>query len=64
VSWVVVMVPVILLATWLQTSSKAIAWVPIVPLVLLFLSTTTIVFCSGYIYLLYRKVIDDDTSPV
>jgi hypothetical protein len=61
--WVIIMLPVILLTTWLTQQVKWMASVPIVPVILLLVSSTSIVFMSAYVYLLYRKVVDDDAAP-
>lgn len=57
--WAVIMIPLILLSEGLQTAWKAVEWVPIVPIMLTLMSSLTIVFVSAYIYLLYRKIVDD-----
>jgi hypothetical protein len=56
--WVILMIPIILFDGWIKTVWTAIAWFPLVPIVLLFLSTYTVFWVSTYIYLLYRKVVD------
>lgn len=61
--WSLIMIPIILLDTWLKQAFSEIAWLPIVPVVLLLMTSLTIVWTSGYIYLLYRKVVDDDAAP-
>lgn len=61
--WVVVMIPVILLDTWVKSVWPAIGGVPTIPVVLLIMSSLSIVWVSGYVYLLYRKVVDDDAKP-
>lgn len=61
--WVVVMIPIILLDSGLKSWIAQISWVPIVPVATLVMTTFTIIWASGYIYLLYRKVVDDDASP-
>lgn len=61
--WVVLMIPVILFDGWIKTVFEQISWVPIIPTVLLILSTISIVWSCTYIYLLYRKMVDDDASP-
>ncbi len=63
VAWLLIMVPVVGLSAWLQTSIEWTAFIPIVPVALLLLSATTIIFAASYVYLLYRKVVDDDASP-
>lgn len=63
VSWLVVMIPIILLDTWIKGLWPAIQWLPIIPLTLLGLSSLTVVWSASYIYLLYRKVVADDAEP-
>lgn len=60
--WVVIMVPVILFDGWLKWALPAIQWLPIVPVTMLILSTFSIFWVSVYIYLLYRKVVDNDAE--
>ncbi len=62
VLWFIVMVPVILLDTWLKGIWTQIAWVPIVPIALLLVSTYSTFWVSTYIYLLYRKVVDNESE--
>jgi hypothetical protein len=61
--WIITMVPIILLDAWVKGLFTAISWVPIVPVALLILGTVTVVWMAGYIYLLYRRVVDDDAAP-
>lgn len=63
IGWVFIMVPVILLDTWLKGMWPVISWLPVVPVMLLVMGTTTIVWTASYIYLLYRRVVDDDAAP-
>ncbi|MDR1300530.1 MAG: hypothetical protein LBK50_02370 [Candidatus Nomurabacteria bacterium] len=57
--WLLVLVPIIILDNAIQ-----VAWLPLVPLFVLLLTTLTIIWCATYIYLLYRKVLEDDAKPV
>lgn len=63
IMWGVIMIPVIMLDAWLKGIWSAISWVPTVPVLLLGLTSVTVVWISSYIYLLYRKVVDDDADP-
>jgi hypothetical protein len=56
--WLLILIPAILLDGWLK-----LTWQPLVPIVVLFLTTLTIIWCATYIYLLYRKLVDDPTPP-
>ncbi len=61
--WVVLMIPIILFDGWIKSVFEQIEWLPIVPIALLMLSTASTVWVCTYTYLLYRKMVDDDTSP-
>lgn len=63
VTWLLIMVPIILLDTWLKGIWPATAWIPTIPVALLGLSSLTIVWSASYVYLLYRKVVSDDADP-
>jgi hypothetical protein len=59
VLWIVILIPIILLDNWLKLD-----WLPLVPLFTLILSTVTLTWAASYIYILYRRLIDDDAPPV
>lgn len=63
VVWAVVVIPIILFDDWIKSLVSAIAWVPLVPLVIMSMSALTVVYSTSYIYLLYRRIVDDDASP-
>jgi hypothetical protein len=60
--WLIVMLPVILLDAWIKGAWVTIDWIPIVPVVLLIMGTATVVWSASYVYILYRKVVDDDAT--
>lgn len=62
-AWVVVMIPFILFDSWIKSVFPQIAAAPIVPVLLLIISTLTIIWSASYVYLLYRRVVDDDAKP-
>jgi len=62
-TWIVVMIPIILFDMWFKDVAPAIAWLPIVPIAFMVISSLTVVWLASYIYLLYRKVVDDDAAP-
>lgn len=62
VVWLVVLVPAILLDDWLN---NLVAWyqsIPVVPFLIIVMSSFTLIFMSSYVYLLYRKLVDVDTG--
>lgn len=63
VSWALIVIPIILFDTWLKSIVPSLDWLPIVPSVLLAMSSLTIVVAAAYVYLFYRKIVEDDASP-
>lgn len=63
VIWALILIPIIIFDSWIKSVLPTINWVPLVPLTLLAISSLTIVWGSSYIYLLYRKVVDDESEP-
>ena len=61
--WLVVMIPIILFDDWVKKLVPTINWLPLVPISIISLSSLTLIFTSSYIYLLYRRIVDDDASP-
>ena len=62
VVWLVTIVPLILLTNWLGNLAEWLNSVPIVPLYVVFLSAATTIWLCSYVYLFYRKVVEDDIS--
>ncbi len=62
-AWAAVMIPITLLDVALKNALSAIKSVPIVPVVAVIMSSVTAMWAATYIYLLYRRIIDDDASP-
>jgi hypothetical protein len=63
VVWALVMTPIIIVSMWLQGISSQLATIPTVPVLLVFVSSAATIFLATYVYLLYRKVVDDDAKP-
>lgn len=63
VVWLVIMIPIILFDDWIKKLVSTISWVPIVPFSIIILSSITLIYSSSYIYLLYRRIVDDDAAP-
>jgi hypothetical protein len=62
VAWVIVLVPALLLDIWLRSTWPAYGSVPVIPLLLALLGTLSLVWFASYVYLLYRKVIDESAT--
>lgn len=61
--WAAVMIPIILFDSWLKSVWHGIEWLPLVPVALLAMGSVTVVWIASYVYMLYRKIVDDDASP-
>ena len=57
--WAVVLIPAIFLDLLLKMWIPAIEWVPIVPFIIVVLVAATTIWTATYVYLFYRKVVDN-----
>lgn len=62
-AWIVILVPFILLDGVVKRTWTQLEWIPIIPFVLMALGVISFIWSASYIYLLYRKVVDDDAKP-
>ncbi len=62
-AWIIFIIPIILFDGWLKQLLPAISWLPLVPLTLLVMGSVTVVWSASYVYLLYRKIVEDDALP-
>lgn len=60
--WTLIMVPIIIFDAWFKGLLSAVAWVPIVPVAFVIMSSITVVWAASYSYMLYRKVVDDGSA--
>lgn len=63
VFWIAVLLPLVLIDTWLKQIIPAISWLPVIPTVVSLLGVASLMWSAVYVYLLYRKVVDDDSAP-
>jgi hypothetical protein len=61
--WAIVMIPVIMIDSAIKDAWPENSWVPVVPIMLLVMSSLTVVWAASYTYILYRRIVDDDASP-
>jgi len=61
--WVVVMMPIIMFDSWLKGVFTNLSGLPIIPISMLIMGSVSVVWAAAYIYLFYRKVVDDDAAP-
>jgi hypothetical protein len=62
-TWLVVMIPIILFDDWVKKLVPSISWLPLVPLTIVVMSSVTLVYVASYVYVLYRRIVDDDAGP-
>ena len=58
-TWAVIVVPAVLINTWLGDVWPLFRNIPFIPILILIMSTATLIWVATYIYLLYRKIVDD-----
>ncbi len=63
IPWLAIMTPIVLLDSWLRNMWSWYAGIPLAPACAMILGAGMTVWASSYIYLLYRKVVDDDSAP-
>lgn len=63
VSGALLLIPTILIDTGLTHVWPAVGGAPVVPIVLMIFSIAAFIWGASYIYLLYRRVVDDDAKP-
>ena len=61
--WAVLLIPVIMFEGALSNAIPLMSSVPLVPIVALLLASFSVVFVAAYVYLFYRKVVEDDSAP-
>lgn len=61
--WGLVMIPVIIFDAWAKGVLPAIAWLPLVPVALSLVGSASVIWVASYIYVLYRRIVDDDAAP-
>lgn len=63
IPWLVIMTPIILFDSWLRDIWVWYRAVPVAPIAAAVMGALSTVWACSYIYLLYRKVVDDDSAP-
>lgn len=59
VIWVIVMLPLIWLDLVLKQNIEWVEGIPFIPLMLQIMTTFTVIYLTSYIYLFYRRMLDD-----
>lgn len=61
--WALVMIPIVMFDGWLKAAWASTAWLPLVPISILIMGAVTVIWTASYIYLLYRRIVEDDAEP-
>lgn len=61
--WAVILIPIIVFEGALSSAIPVFANIPIVPIAALLLTASSVVFAATYVYIFYRKVVEDDSAP-
>jgi hypothetical protein len=61
--WAVIVIPIILFDGWLKAAVDWIWWLPLVPITLMVMGALTVIWSASYVYLLYRRIVEDDALP-
>lgn len=57
--YVAVLLPAVLIESWLRTYWPWLENVPVIPVLISVLTTAAALWCTSYVYLLYRKVVEN-----
>ncbi|MDO4870818.1 MAG: hypothetical protein Q3996_01860 [Candidatus Saccharibacteria bacterium] len=61
--WIVLGLPVVLLERWLGTKIVLLKNIPIVPAWVAILTIVSLIWTYTYVYLFYRKIVEDESEP-
>jgi hypothetical protein len=63
IAWIVIVLPIVLIDRLIKTALPWLNWLPLVPIAILIVSSFVVVWSASYVYVLYRKVVEDDANP-
>ena len=63
VAWFAIMIPIILIDSWANRMWPQTSDVPIVPYFAVVMNAFVTIWSCSYVYLLYRRIVDDDAKP-
>ena len=61
-AWTAVVLPMIFFDGWIKSVWPAIQGLPLIPGLLLIMGSLSLIYAGAYIYTLYRRIVEDDTS--
>lgn len=64
IAWFLFVIPLVMLDSWIKSAWQWISWFPLVPVVVMVANAALVIWLASYVYVLYRKVVDDDAKPV
>ena len=63
IAWILLVLPVIFIERGLSSWLPVLKNVPLVPIAISLVTSAAVVWASAYMFLLYRKVVEDDAGP-
>ena len=63
IAWVAIGIPTVMIDGWVKSIVPYFSSIPVVPVFLLVMGSVTLVWVAAYIYLLYRRIVEDDALP-
>lgn len=63
IAWIIVVLPAVMFDSWIKGVWDVLGPIPFVPAIVAFMSAASTVWFAAYIYLFYRKIVDDDAKP-
>ncbi|MGB2787423.1 MAG: hypothetical protein WBB94_03520 [Candidatus Saccharimonadaceae bacterium] len=61
--WFLFVIPMVMFDSWIKSVWQWISWLPMVPVAVMIANATIVIWLASYVYVLYRKVVDDDAKP-
>ncbi len=63
VAWAIIMIPFVIGINALQDHINWLATIPIIPVAIILMTAASTIFASAYMYILYRRIVDDTAAP-
>lgn len=62
-TWIAIVIPSIFIYEFLQSRFDFLTPIPVVPFIVACMSAYSVIWSASYVYLLYRKIVDDNADP-
>lgn len=62
ITWLIILIPIIMIDQSLRSNVEWFALVPLVPVAVSIMMVASIIWMSAYVYMLYRRIVADDSN--